>query len=207
MKYLHILLCLMLMAALSNSDQPPAPFYTRIGVTEGNAKVNSEFTLTFSLKALMDLPMSLVIYEIPKGVEWVDGKLVDTIYPYANESLNVSAKLKIIKQGAYRITVHTVIAPAESISFIQHFAKDFYIRSDPISASYSEEPEEGMRYNIFFDSTIGGPLPYPPPGGSYTLSGRIRYYNKLTGTLDPVDSILVTITDTKIKQFTQIIQI
>lgn len=70
MKYLHIFLGLVLIVSLGKSEQPTAPFYTRIGVTEGNAKVGSEFTLTFSLKALMDLPMSLVIYEVPKGVEF-----------------------------------------------------------------------------------------------------------------------------------------
>ncbi len=191
MKYLHIFLGLVLILSLGSSEQPTAPFYTRIGLTEGNAKVNSEFTLTFSLKALMDLPMSLVIYEIPKGVEWVGGALVDTVYPYQGDSISASARLKITQPGPYCITVHTIIAPSDTISFLQHFAKDFYIMSSDDSASYSEIPKADLYYNLISDEIIGEIPPEPPPTESYTISGTLRYWNKLTNTYDAMQGILV----------------
>ena len=47
MKYFSILLGLVLIVSLGKGQQLSAPFYTRIALTEGNAKVGSEFTLTF----------------------------------------------------------------------------------------------------------------------------------------------------------------
>ncbi|MCX7996098.1 MAG: hypothetical protein N3A65_10100 [candidate division WOR-3 bacterium] len=45
MKYLQILFGWVLMVSLSRSDQSTAPFYTRIGVTAGSAKVDSELMI------------------------------------------------------------------------------------------------------------------------------------------------------------------
>ncbi|MGQ9702746.1 MAG: hypothetical protein ACUVQT_09900, partial [bacterium] len=176
--------------SLIKGEEPSAPFYTRLGITEGNAKVNSEFTLTFSLKALVDLPMSLVICEIPKGVEWVGGALVDTIYPHLNDSISVSAKLKITQPGPYCITMHTIIAPSETISFLQHFAKDFYIMSTTDSATYSEEPNKGLYYNLISDEVIGEIPPEPPQIEYYSVSGTLRYWDKTTSSYEPMQNIL-----------------
>lgn len=191
MRSISILLGLVVILSLGKSEAPTAPFYTRIEVTEGNAKVNEEFTLTFSLKALMDLPVSLVIYEIPKGVEWIDGTLVDTVYPQSDDSISVSAILRITQPGPYCITVHTIIAPSDTISLLQHFAKDFYIVSDVDSATYSGEPDEGLHYNLISDEIIGEISPEPHPTESYTISGALQYWNKLTNSYESMRNILV----------------
>ncbi|MEO0136175.1 MAG: hypothetical protein ABIL40_08775 [candidate division WOR-3 bacterium] len=200
MKSIIIFSGLVLIVSLGKSEQPTAPFYTRIGVTEGNVKVNSEFTITFSLKALMDLPMSLVIYEVPKGVEWIGGTLVDTIYPNQNDSISVLARFKITQPGPYCITVHTIIAPSDTISFLQHFAKDLYIMSTVDSATYGEEPQEGLYYNLISDEMIGEIPPEPPPTESYTVSGTLRYWNKLTNSYEPMQNILVKLINPNIGQ-------
>jgi hypothetical protein len=67
-----IIFCLFLTVSLLSGDTI-APFYSRVSVVEGKAKVGQEFNLAFTLKALMDLPETRILFEIPKGIELVDG--------------------------------------------------------------------------------------------------------------------------------------
>uniref|UniRef100_A0A7C4U6S1 Carboxypeptidase regulatory-like domain-containing protein n=1 Tax=candidate division WOR-3 bacterium TaxID=2052148 RepID=A0A7C4U6S1_UNCW3 len=193
MKKISILICFFIVISL-NATEEAFPFYTRISITNGNAKTNNVFSLTHSLISDTTLPMTLVIYEIPKGIEFISGKLIDTIFPYQNDSFHLTANLKITQPGAYCITVHTIIDPKDTISLSQHFTHDLYIISDTDTVIYSETPDTNRYYNIFPDTVIGEePLSIPSVLSSSTISGQIRYYNQITHTYEPLSNNLVEI--------------
>uniref|UniRef100_A0A7C6AA97 Uncharacterized protein n=1 Tax=candidate division WOR-3 bacterium TaxID=2052148 RepID=A0A7C6AA97_UNCW3 len=135
-----IIFCLFLTVSLLSGDTI-APFYSRVSVVEGKAKVGQEFNLAFTLKALMDLPETRILFEIPKGIELVDGTPIRTVYPHSGDSIAETIWLRILFAGPYRITIHTILAPNDTIPILQHYAKDFYIISSQDSAIYSENPE------------------------------------------------------------------
>jgi hypothetical protein len=156
MKYIYILFGLVLIVSLGKGEeQSPVPFYSRIAVTEGIPRVNEEFVLTYSLIALEDLQETEVVFEIPEGVELVDGEPLQLIFLNLNDSIPVSVRLKILESGPYRIAAHTIIAPEDTIYLLQHYADDFYIVSGEDTASYSETATEGITYNLVSNQVIG----------------------------------------------------
>lgn len=149
----EIMLCLFLTASLLSGDT--IPFYSRVTVVDGEAKVGQEFNLAFTLKALMDLPETRILFEVPNGIKLVDGTPIRTIYPHSGDSIAETIWLRILFAGPYQITVHTILAPSDTISILQHYAKDFYIISSQDSVIYSKNPEDSTEYNLIADVALG----------------------------------------------------
>jgi len=194
MKCIYILFSLVLIISLGigEGELLSVPFYTRLEITQGNPGLNEEFTLTHSLIALVDLPETRMIFEIPNGIELIDGIPVRNFNPSINDSIPLSVNLKIAHPGSYCITCHTVVAPRDTIFLLQHFAKDIYILSTVDTIIHQEIPTDGPYYNLVSDSVIGEkPVVLPPEGTNYTVSGTVRYRNKLTNQPDPLPDIKV----------------
>ena len=182
----YILSGLIMIISFGKGEQPAVPFYDHLVVTEGCAKLNEEFVLTFSFKALMELPETKVIFEIPKGVEIIEGIPSQIINPHLDDSIPVSLRLKITHIGPFKITVHTIIAPSDTIFFFQHFAEVLYIICKADTAFYDNNATDGIEYNLISDEVLGEKPSEPPSRAEYTISGAVRYYNKLTSTLEPL---------------------
>jgi len=172
------------------------PFYGRFNVIEGSAKVGEEFILTLTLKALIDLPDIAVHFEIPEGIEILSDSLSFRRILSTGDSTDLPICLSITKPGPYHISAHIIIAPKDTIYFLQRLVKDFYIISDTTNATYSEDPIEGVYYNLLSEQVIGEIPPEPPPPlTTYTLSGTVRYRNKLANQLDPLAGVLIKLID------------
>ncbi|MEO0191086.1 MAG: carboxypeptidase-like regulatory domain-containing protein, partial [candidate division WOR-3 bacterium] len=192
MRAISILLGLVLIVSLGSTQQVSAPFYTRLTVTSGEAKLNQEFTLTHSLKALTDLPEIQMIFEIPKGIEFIGGLPIQNFTPSYNDSISLGVTLKVTHPGAYCITCHTIIAPSDTISFLQHFAKKIYIISNSDTTIHSDTSLTGPYFNLASDSIIGEkPANPPPPDVYYTVSGIVKYRNKITNQIEALPGIKV----------------
>lgn len=173
------------------------PFYGRFAITQGDARVGENFTLTLTIKALIDLPDIAVHFEIPEGIEILSDSLSYRCAFSSGDSTDLRVCLSITKPGPYQITAHIIIGANDTIYFLQRLVKDFYIISDTANATYSENPVEGVYYNLLSEQVMGEIPPEPPsPLTTYTLSGTVRYRNKLTNQLDPLAGILIKLINT-----------
>ena len=155
MKVKCFILCIFFIFSSLKGEDTLKPFIPFINVTEGSAKTGNEFTLTFFFKALMDLYQTRIIFEIPKGIDYLSGPIDTTLYFLEGDSTSLSINLKVIYPGPYCILTHIILSPDDTISFLQHFVLDFYIISNEDTAIYSFEPEPEREYNLISDEIIG----------------------------------------------------
>ena len=189
-------LILLFPALIVSFVRAETPFYARFAITQGDARVGENFTLTLTINALIDIPDLRVVFEIPNGIEILSDTLSKTLNLSSGNSTDLPLRLSITQPGPYQITAHIVIAPKDTIYFLQRLVKDFYIISDSANATYSESPVEGVYYNLLSEQIIGEiPSEPPPPLTTYTLSGTVCYRNKLTHQLDPLADILIKLID------------
>ena len=131
-KFLWFIVIIAVFGSIQSKAVEPPPFYARLNVTDGEPRVGEEFTVSFDLKALTDLPEIRVYFDIPEGFEVRGGKIQDTLSPRVGDSLSTELMLCISEPGPYRITAYIIIAPGEPegiLSFAQVQSTNLYILS------------------------------------------------------------------------------
>lgn len=185
---------LVLFFSLLKSEDTLSIFYAQMVVTQGEAKVNREFELSFVFKAFKDLPLTRVIYEIPKGIEYINGTLDTIVNLQEGDSISIPVRLKIRHFGPYEILTHIIMDPEDTISFTRHFVNKLYILSDFNSVNYSYQPDESIEYNLVSEKDIIGTIPEGnQPLASYVVSGYVKYenINNTPPTYDPLEGIMI----------------
>jgi hypothetical protein len=194
MKIKYFILSIFFIFSPLKGEDTLKPFISFIEITQGSAKTGNEFTLTFYFKALMNLYQTRIIFEIPKGIDYLGGALDTILYLLQSDSISLSVDLKAIYPGPYCILTHVILSPEDTISFLQHFVLDFYIISFEDTAIYSYKPEPNVEYNLISDEIIGvEPSEKPPLESYYTVSGYVKYKNESVSppSLDPLEGILI----------------
>ncbi|MCX7996019.1 MAG: hypothetical protein N3A65_09690, partial [candidate division WOR-3 bacterium] len=189
-------LILLLFVLLVAEVMAETPLYGRFAITQGSPKVNEEFTLTLTIKALVDFPEMLVLFDIPDSINVTSGSLSQQLNLVSNDSLDLPLSLSIPQSGPYKIKAYIIATPTDTLHPGQLFVKEFYIVTNTETAIYSENPTEGVYYNLSPDQIIGEiPPELPEPLTGYTLSGQVKYRNKLTNELDPLPDIFIKVID------------
>ncbi|MEO0297236.1 MAG: fibronectin type III domain-containing protein, partial [candidate division WOR-3 bacterium] len=178
---------------LVKADDTLQLFYARMQVTQGEAKVNEEFELSLAFKAFVNLPPTEIIFEIPKGIEYINGSLDTIINVLEGDSISIPIRLRIKQSGPYAIFAHIILDPQDTIYFTRHFVSKFYILSNSDSVSYSYKADENIEYNLVSESVIGSIPEEPEPLAQYTVSGYVKYknINNNPPTLDSLEGIMV----------------